>query len=249
MVKRVLMLDDRKYRFRFSQRGIDIVGNGKGVLLNSWGDGYKSTFTWVLDFLGWAVYAKRIRKAKDLNDFRGIVLIDEVELNMHPLWQRSVVKILKEQFPNVQFIVTSHSPLIAAGAADFKEAKICVFRNENGGIKVIEDLPSIRGMRVDQVLTSLAFGLHTTISIGSVSDIKRFTELMSKKRDKDEEEEYKKLSVSIEKESTLGETKTEKLIEKAFDDALDNILEGALKKDVDLLKRAKIKNELKKIRG
>jgi len=44
----------------------------------------------------------------------GIVVIDEIEVHMHPEWQRKIVKVLRESFPNVQFIMTSHSPLVAA---------------------------------------------------------------------------------------------------------------------------------------
>ncbi len=42
----------------------------------------------------------------------GIVLIDELDLHLHPRWQRRVVDNLRETFPNLQFIVTTHSPFI-----------------------------------------------------------------------------------------------------------------------------------------
>lgn len=42
----------------------------------------------------------------------GIVLIDEIELHLHPSWQRKVCKALKETFPNCQFIITTHSPQV-----------------------------------------------------------------------------------------------------------------------------------------
>lgn len=42
----------------------------------------------------------------------GVVLIDEVELHMHVSWQRKVVNVLKETFPNIQFIITTHSPQV-----------------------------------------------------------------------------------------------------------------------------------------
>lgn len=42
----------------------------------------------------------------------GVVLIDEVELHMHPSWQRKVLKSLKQTFPNIQFIITTHSPIV-----------------------------------------------------------------------------------------------------------------------------------------
>lgn len=43
---------------------------------------------------------------------KGIVLIDEIELHMHPSWQRKILGVLKHVFPNVQFIITTHSPII-----------------------------------------------------------------------------------------------------------------------------------------
>ena len=42
----------------------------------------------------------------------GIVLIDEIELHMHPSWQRKIISVLQEIFPNVQFIITTHSPMV-----------------------------------------------------------------------------------------------------------------------------------------
>ncbi len=44
----------------------------------------------------------------------GIVMIDEIDLHLHPTWQRGVVQRLPEVFPNVQFFLTSHSPVIAS---------------------------------------------------------------------------------------------------------------------------------------
>ncbi len=46
----------------------------------------------------------------------GIVLIDEVELHMHPSWQRKVLSVLRETFPNIQFIITTHSPIVLSEA-------------------------------------------------------------------------------------------------------------------------------------
>jgi predicted ATP-binding protein involved in virulence len=44
------------------------------------------------------------------------VLLDELDLHLHPRWQRRVVPLLRSVFKNVQFIVTTHSPLVVAGA-------------------------------------------------------------------------------------------------------------------------------------
>lgn len=44
----------------------------------------------------------------------GIVLLDEIELHLHPSWQKGVIDKLKEVFPNIQFFITSHSPLVVS---------------------------------------------------------------------------------------------------------------------------------------
>lgn len=48
----------------------------------------------------------------------GVVLIDEIELHMHPSWQRRILKVLKETFPNIQFIITTHSPQVLGEVDD-----------------------------------------------------------------------------------------------------------------------------------
>ena len=42
----------------------------------------------------------------------GMVLVDEIDVHLHPKWQRRVVRDLKETFPRIQFVCTSHSPFI-----------------------------------------------------------------------------------------------------------------------------------------
>lgn len=51
-------------------------------------------------------------------DTRGIVLIDEIEQHLHPLWQVEIMGLLKKSFPQTQFIASTHSPLVASGADD-----------------------------------------------------------------------------------------------------------------------------------
>lgn len=54
----------------------------------------------------------------------GIVLIDEVDLHLHPKWQKTIVPNLAELFPNIQFILTSHSPFIIQSLEGVNGAKI-----------------------------------------------------------------------------------------------------------------------------
>lgn len=52
-----------------------------------------------------------------VRESRGVVLIDEIDMHLHPKWQQGVVSDLKKEFPHIQFIVTTHSPFIAQSLA------------------------------------------------------------------------------------------------------------------------------------
>jgi hypothetical protein len=94
----------------------------------------------------------------------GLVLVDEIDLHLHPAWQRHVARDLGQAFPNVQFIATSHSPMVAGGVPD--EALLVLVRGENG-ISVSTHAESVTGWRADQILTSDLFGLATTRGVAA----------------------------------------------------------------------------------
>lgn len=64
----------------------------------------------------------------------GVVLIDEIELHMHPLWQRRVLNVLKDVFPNIQFIITTHSPQVLSEADDSYNIYKLSGDSENGSV-------------------------------------------------------------------------------------------------------------------
>lgn len=79
-------------------------------------DGEKCTLALLGDL------ARRIALANPFRDNPleggGIVLIDEIELHMHPQWQRKILNVLRKVFPNIQFIVTTHSPQVLSELDD-----------------------------------------------------------------------------------------------------------------------------------
>jgi hypothetical protein len=77
--------------------------------------GYQSVLAWVGELIGHTLLDAQ--RAVALAEIEGIVLIDEIDLHLHPTWQRRIVPILRRLLPRVQFIVTTHSPLVLAGCA------------------------------------------------------------------------------------------------------------------------------------
>ncbi len=88
-------------------------------------------------------------------DFNGVVLIDELELHLHPEWQSRIAGVLVSIFPMAQFIVTTHSPHIIQAA---EPNQIVALENQEGRI-VARELPmsnfGFRGWTLDEVLTDV----------------------------------------------------------------------------------------------
>ena len=110
LLRHLLQLEPRD-RVHLTRTGISISTRKGQHPLSSLGDGYRSTITWLLDLVSWWY----LRGSKHLTDIHGIVLIDEIEQHLHPRWQRNIMQLLTQSFPNVQFLATTHSPLVASG--------------------------------------------------------------------------------------------------------------------------------------
>ncbi len=82
------------------------------VLFNELSDGYQMVLTMVFDIVKQMVTLNPHLGKTVLDETDGIIMIDELDLSLHPRWQRIVVDCLKQTFPHVQFIVTTHSPFI-----------------------------------------------------------------------------------------------------------------------------------------
>jgi predicted ATP-dependent endonuclease of OLD family len=81
--------------------------------------GYQSTLAWIADLIGhiiWDEFANGPPEPSwSVTRARGLVLIDELDLHLHPSWQVALIPALKQTFPKLQFVVTTHSPMLLAG--------------------------------------------------------------------------------------------------------------------------------------
>lgn len=91
-------------------------------------------------------------------DGRAVVLIDEIDAHLHPHWQQIIVGTLKKHFKNVQFIATTHSPLIVG---ELTAAQIHRVERVGKRVHIAPPLQDPRGLGVAGLLTSEMFGLRT----------------------------------------------------------------------------------------
>jgi len=104
-----------------TSNGVDFVdANGFTVPVQELSDGYRSVLSMTFELV--RQMALRYSAAKLFSADRtqilrpGVVIVDEIDAHLHPSWQRTIGVWYREHFPNVQFIVSTHSPLICQAA-------------------------------------------------------------------------------------------------------------------------------------
>ncbi len=163
-------------------------------------DGYRSVLGLGGDLV-WRMIAAFPRSENPLHE-AGVVLIDELDIHLHPMWQRNIAGWLRAQFPNIQFIVTTHSPMVAAGAG----SDALTLKVGRDSAQVLPITQSLFSMDVDDILRSEAFGLVSTFSPETEKKLNRLSVLQTKvdKLDHDESAEYKQLSLFVQENNPYG---------------------------------------------
>jgi len=121
--------------------------------------GYKGVITIICDLIA-RLYEKQ-PYVVNVNDFRGVVLIDEVELHLHPKWKYNFMKKLRDTFPLIQFIVTTHSPTVILGAS--KEAVFYKIYKDDGKVTISHQIAN-EGYTNNSLVSSPLFDMETITS-------------------------------------------------------------------------------------
>lgn len=103
-----------------SRYGGIAVKNADGTIIDfaALSDGYRNVIKIVTDIATKMCILNPYLQGDTLKKTPGVVVIDELDLSLHPTWQRRIVRILKELFPKVQFICATHSPFIVQSLED-----------------------------------------------------------------------------------------------------------------------------------
>jgi hypothetical protein len=120
-----------------------------------------------------------------------LLLIDEIDSHLHPEWQRLLVSKIVQNFPNLQVIASTHSPLVVG---NLEPGSVFKFTRHDDHVSVDKLEQSFKGFRADQILTADAFGLESSRSTDWTDRNKRFAFLLGKTtRSPEEEEEFNTL--------------------------------------------------------
>lgn len=163
----------------------------KSLRIDQLSDGYRTTLAMIMDI------ASRMAEAnpemEDPLQTEGIILIDEVDMHLHPGWQQTIIKSLTDTFPNIQFIVTTHSPQILTTVASSKIK----------AIKWVDNIPHLipvdfsEGAESQRVLEDILGVNPRPQNIDIVKKLNRYLELVS--LDQWDSEEALKLRLDLDK--------------------------------------------------
>lgn len=200
-----------------SSSGVEFIdGNGCQIPVEDLSDGYRSILSMTFELIRQLVRTYGPNKIFDPKDptkiiAPGVVLIDEVDAHLHPTWQRKIGLWFRQHFPKLQFIVTTHSPLVCQ-AADVGT----VYRlprpgsDEQGGMITGTELDRLLYGNVLDAYGTEAFGEDVTRSEESKKRLQRLAELNRKELHKglsdDEKKEQEDLRATLPTSAHIVET-------------------------------------------
>ncbi|GAA4761499.1 MULTISPECIES: AAA family ATPase [Flavobacterium] len=215
-------IHSRTFDEEISKPSIEVETSFGWINIRNLSFGYQTLSALIVD-----IAANMMEKYPDSNNPLGepvIILIDEIDLHLHPKWQREVLDKFSTYFPNAQFIVTAHSPLIAQAAQD-KNANIVVCRKEGDKVVIDNKPENVKGWRIDQILTSDLFEVSSSQSnkIEKLRD-EKISFLLKNKLTKQEKERL----------SLINE---ELLSVPSFDDKESNDAESLIRKAASIIRK------------
>jgi uncharacterized protein (TIGR02646 family) len=170
----LLELDEEDKVVRKSGQ-LAIRQGGSSQPLSEFSDGYRSIVAFATDLM-----LNLSDRWDSIGSAEGLVLVDELEVHLHPTWRMTVVERLRNVFPRLRFIISTHDPLCLRGA---QPGEVHVMRRDDDTreVSVVQrDIPP--GLTADELLTGSWFGMATTLDTDTIALIQEHGELLLKKR-------------------------------------------------------------------
>ncbi len=166
------------------------IKNGVEILFSNLSDGEKSVLLLLSDIARRLVISNP--NLENPLDGSGVVLIDEIEMHLHPSWQRKICKTLKESFPNCQFVITTHSPQVLG---ELKREEILLLNDFVVSRVFLASYGRSSNDILDEILDTDGDGLSQNVEISKrLDEVGRLVEL-------EKFDEAKELILQIEKEA------------------------------------------------
>jgi len=183
---------------------VTFLEKGSETTFEHLSSGYQGVIIVICDLI--ARLSESQPDAESIEDFRGIVLIDEVELHLHPKWKYNFMHKLREAFPLIQFIVTTHSPTVILGASP--EAVFYKIYKSDGKVQISNQIPN-DGYTHNSLVSSPLFDLEEISSRNYKKHVSSSDYVYSKI--------HKVISNQLKKDIAMDESELLNLIEKELE--------------------------------
>lgn len=149
--------------------------NGKDLDFDVLPDGLRSLISWIADLAG-RVDLLKWKDDSPIFEKNLILFLDEIEIHLHPAWQRKILPVVQKLFKNSQIFISTHSPFVINSVDD---AWVYKLELENGKGRVVEVVKSEDGHSYSYVLSEI-FDIKEEFGIGVQKDLAKFKELRNK---------------------------------------------------------------------
>ncbi len=145
--------EELEFSFSRIERDLEptFLVNGNECYLEELSSGIKSVLAIIFSIIDWIEGVNQEKEAL-IKNAKGTVLIDEIDAHLHPSWQRTIVSDLRGFFPNLQLILTTHSPHIISSAQKNEVLKI---PKHEGVVSIKPDSKSFANWELEHILDDL----------------------------------------------------------------------------------------------
>lgn len=214
-IKEVLYeLLDRKVNIQIEGSELVFSEKGRDIKFDQLSEGFRSIIIFIIDLL------YRLQKISggnpDIFSTSAVVIVDEIDLHLHPKWKKNIVPKLRNIFKNIQFIFSTHSPTIIQGASE-DAVLYKVVRNKNGITNITEKYfrKDLNHMMLNTLITSPLFDLETAKLDSSIKDY-----------DTSDDYLFSRIHKQVQRKLNAEKKSSQKayLSEQEIDDLIQNIL-------------------------
>lgn len=161
-----------EFVFGYEPLGVRIRVKGKEIEFDLLPDGLKSIISWIADLL---MRLDRLKWVNDRNvlDRNFILFLDEIEIHLHPAWQRRILPVIQKLFKNAQIFIATHSPFVVASVSD---AWVYRFNVIDGKSELASVEEAKAGSSYATVIDEI-FGIDEFFDVETEKDLQEFERL------------------------------------------------------------------------
>jgi predicted ATP-binding protein involved in virulence len=161
-----------EFVFGYEPLSVRMRVNGKEIDFDLLPDGLKSIISWIADLL---MRLDRLKWVDDRNvlDRNFILFLDEIEIHLHPAWQRRILPVIQKLFKNAQIFIATHSPFVVASVSD---AWVYRFNVTDGKSQLASVEESKAGSSYATVIDEI-FGIDEFFDVETEKELQEFERL------------------------------------------------------------------------